>query len=329
MSTTSDIPDGLQTLKPFIQRANEETHEIELLHIIEQTNYVLNLMDELEQEKEELKPAPEEGRAIMELFALKMFGKAEQALENGRCDKILAKIFYTSSILMEACKQFGDLAEDVQKKQKYARWRAAQITKAVNSGETLDLSGEHQESDEDSMQQSSITPSNPFQQNRAPQQQRDIMDTTNDDEDDFSRLQNQFNQQHASFSNPNPPMTSSIHSTTSTGSNASGNSGALGFGGADQQYNYDFEQHQQPKSLPPVPSANMPSQQTPTHQNQSFTNHSNGNSSGYAPQQNDLTDEDIEEAQKLTKYAISALQFYDVPVAIQNLRDALARLGAR
>ena len=47
----------------------------------------------------------------------------------------MAKLFFTSSQIFEVLKVFGDLTEEIVQKTKYAKWRAAYITKCIKNGE--------------------------------------------------------------------------------------------------------------------------------------------------------------------------------------------------
>ena len=94
MTTSTDLPSCLKPILPYIQRSNELeakqpivsyyclTYALqEGINLIngnkEAEKYLLILMDKLEKQKKELNPKQEEGRAIVELFALKMFKKAD------------------------------------------------------------------------------------------------------------------------------------------------------------------------------------------------------------------------------------------------------------
>jgi vacuolar protein sorting-associated protein VTA1 len=149
------FPKILKPILPFLQRANDfekraplvafycRTYAAQLgITIIqssqtkeeEPTRMLIDLMDKLESDKQQLNANTEEGRATVELFALKMFKKADDADRAGRHDAIVARLFYASSVLMEVTKQFGELTEDIMEKQKYARWKAAEISRAIKTG---------------------------------------------------------------------------------------------------------------------------------------------------------------------------------------------------
>lgn len=156
MSLEGTIPNVLKPILPYLQRANDfekraplvafycRTYAaqvgIQLIRQVqdkEATNYIFQLMNQLEQDKNQLNPNTEEGRATVEVFALKMFKKADDHDRAGQHTAVVAKLFYASSILMEVTKQFGELSEDLMEKQKYARWKAAEISRAIKTGNPI------------------------------------------------------------------------------------------------------------------------------------------------------------------------------------------------
>ncbi|XP_019459629.1 PREDICTED: protein HOMOLOG OF MAMMALIAN LYST-INTERACTING PROTEIN 5-like isoform X2 [Lupinus angustifolius] len=75
-----------------------------------------------------------EDNLYVEGFALNVFGKADKQDRAGRADLNTAKTFYASSIFFEILNQFGALQPDLEQKQKYAVWKAADIRKALKEG---------------------------------------------------------------------------------------------------------------------------------------------------------------------------------------------------
>ena len=105
----NDYPASLKPLVPYIQRANEfekrapivsfycRTYAAQLgISIIqsqdqaddEATNLLTGLMDQLEQDKEQLniEAQEDEAKGVVEVFALKVFKKADDADRAGRHD---------------------------------------------------------------------------------------------------------------------------------------------------------------------------------------------------------------------------------------------------
>jgi vacuolar protein sorting-associated protein VTA1 len=86
------------------------------------------MKDELNEEHDELE---------CESFALQIFVKADRADRGGSRGMNTAKMFYASSIFFNVLRQFdadGKLDADIENKQRYAEWRAAEITKACREG---------------------------------------------------------------------------------------------------------------------------------------------------------------------------------------------------
>ncbi|KAJ4826014.1 hypothetical protein Tsubulata_023004 [Turnera subulata] len=139
-------------LLPYLQRADElQKHEPLVayycrLYAMEKglkippsertktTNALLvSLMNQLEKDKKSVKLGPEDNLHV-EGFALSVFGKADKQDRAGRADLNTAKTFYAASIFFEILNQFGALQPDIEQKQKYAVWKAADIRKALKEG---------------------------------------------------------------------------------------------------------------------------------------------------------------------------------------------------
>ncbi|XAR56740.1 hypothetical protein NMG60_11037325 [Bertholletia excelsa] len=139
-------------LLPYLQRADElQKHEPLVayycrLYAMERglkipqsertktTNSILiSLMNQLEKDKKSLKLGPDD-HLHLEGFALNVFAKADKQDRAGRADLSTAKTFYAASIFFEILNQFGELQPDLEQKQKYAAWKAADIRKALKEG---------------------------------------------------------------------------------------------------------------------------------------------------------------------------------------------------
>ncbi|KAI9029375.1 Vta1 like-domain-containing protein [Hyaloraphidium curvatum] len=101
--------------------------------------YLYGLMDRLEQEKKSLSNMEAMtddivAKAYIENFALKIFSNADNEDRAGQATKKTAKTFLAASMFLELLKIFGDLEEEVDQKMKYARWKTADIIKAINEG---------------------------------------------------------------------------------------------------------------------------------------------------------------------------------------------------
>ncbi|GFZ04962.1 hydroxyproline-rich glycoprotein family protein [Actinidia rufa] len=139
-------------LLPYLQRADElQKHEPLVayycrLYAMERglkipqsertktTNSLLiSLMNQLEKDKKSVKLGPDD-HLHLEGFALNVFAKADKQDRAGRADLNTAKTFYAASIFFEIVNQFGELQPDLEQKQKYAVWKAADIRKAMKEG---------------------------------------------------------------------------------------------------------------------------------------------------------------------------------------------------
>ncbi|KAF9612303.1 hypothetical protein IFM89_038873 [Coptis chinensis] len=139
-------------LLPYLQRADElQKHELLVayycrLYAMERglripqkdrtkttSSILVSLMNQLEKDKKSLKLGPEDNLYV-EGFASNVFAKADKQDRAGRADLNTAKAFYAASIFFEILNQFGELQPDLEQKQKYAVWKAAEIRKALKEG---------------------------------------------------------------------------------------------------------------------------------------------------------------------------------------------------
>ncbi|EEY66038.1 vacuolar protein sorting-associated protein VTA1 [Phytophthora infestans T30-4] len=155
------VPPTFKTLLPFIRRAEEldrdtSRPESKLIAYFcrqyamelgiklrendssnEATDYLLSLMDRLEEEKNKLPDfTQEEGKEICEDFAMEIFSKADDEDRAGMATKSTARTFYAAGTFFDILSQFGDLSEDVVEKRRYCKFKAATILKAIKEGKT-------------------------------------------------------------------------------------------------------------------------------------------------------------------------------------------------
>ncbi|KAH9273985.1 hypothetical protein BASA83_003620 [Batrachochytrium salamandrivorans] len=83
------------------------------------------------------------GYAHVENFALRIFINADNEDRAGRASKKTAKTFLAASIFLELLKTFGALDSEVQQKIRYAKFKAADIIKALKRA--VFQSQDHQE----------------------------------------------------------------------------------------------------------------------------------------------------------------------------------------
>ncbi|THU58073.1 hypothetical protein C4D60_Mb03t10350 [Musa balbisiana] len=156
MSNMGSEAEPAKLLLPYLQRADElQKHEPLVayycrLYAMERglkipqkdrtktTNaLLLSLMNQLEKDKKSVKLGPDD-YLYVEGFASNLFAKADKQDRAGRSDLNTAKTFYAASIFFEILCQFGELQPDIEQKQKYAVWKAADIRKALKEGRKPD-----------------------------------------------------------------------------------------------------------------------------------------------------------------------------------------------
>ncbi|CAA0833629.1 Protein HOMOLOG OF MAMMALIAN LYST-INTERACTING PROTEIN 5 [Striga hermonthica] len=139
-------------LLPYLQRADElQKHEPLVayycrLYAMERglripqkertktTNALLvSLINQLEKDRKSLTLGPDDYLHV-EGFASNVFSKADKQDRAGRANLNTAKTFYAASIFFEILNQFGEIQPDLEQKQKYAVWKAADIRKALKEG---------------------------------------------------------------------------------------------------------------------------------------------------------------------------------------------------
>ncbi|KAJ3257456.1 Vacuolar protein sorting-associated protein vta1 [Boothiomyces macroporosus] len=107
----------------------------------ESQQFISSLMDKLEQDKVKLAEYEainddDVGYAHLENFGLKIFLNADNEDRNGLASKKTVKTFVAASVFLECLKIFkdGELDDDIKQKIKYAKYKAADIMKALNEG---------------------------------------------------------------------------------------------------------------------------------------------------------------------------------------------------
>ncbi|KAF5727933.1 vacuolar protein sorting-associated protein VTA1 [Tripterygium wilfordii] len=229
-------------LLPYLQRADElQKHEplvayycrlfamekglrIPQSERTKTTNALLvSLMKQLEKDKKSLKLSPEDSLHL-EGFALNLFAKADKQDRAGRSDLNTAKTFYAASIFFEILNQFGPVQPDLEQKQKYAIWKAADIRKALKEGRKPnpgppvaddDLSvlsstpsgeydlGPPQNSVTSSRPESDLSPQ--FQDRVPPQFQDKLNDPHSANIPRSSQFDDKLNNEHSASIPPSPP----------------------------------------------------------------------------------------------------------------------------
>ncbi|CAB1440495.1 unnamed protein product [Pleuronectes platessa] len=269
--------------------------------------FLIKLMDQLESMKKEMSDHDSitqevVGNAHIENYALKMFIYADNEDRGGRFHKNMIKSFYTSSLLLDVLCVFGELSEENIQHRKYARWKATYIHNCLKSGETpqsgpIAMEGDGEADEFGAAGFSGFSQGGSFR--GAPPSQSF---------DDQSQ-------------DPGPAPGFGFTPGPGQGPSAPSGPGTINYNnvhippGAHAPANTPAElPPPAAEGVKPVPLPRSVPAVDPTLLN--------------AQQQGGvhLTPEDFTKAQKLCKYAGSALQYEDVGTAIQNLQKALKLL---
>ncbi|KND01035.1 uncharacterized protein SPPG_04128 [Spizellomyces punctatus DAOM BR117] len=297
-------PDELKFVNAYLQRAQElQTKEPIVAYYCkyyaaklaidkggkskEAQLFLLGLMDELEQDRKNISGNEAVtndvvGYAHIENFALRIFTNADNEDRQGRASKKTAKTFLASSIFLELLKVFGEIDTEVQDKIRYAKFKAADIIKALREGRTPTPGMPGEQPPESAQPTAPPEPhpnfGTPYDPSYTPTQPTFDANVSHSGE--------------ASYASPSSHCPS--HQTPFTGSETRPyvhpSAPSAGSG------------HHSPSPAPASPSSLAPKG--------SF----------------EVNYKTVQAAQKHSRFAISALQYDDIPTAIDNLEQALALL---
>ncbi|KAJ2618343.1 hypothetical protein EV177_000062 [Coemansia sp. RSA 1804] len=166
MADLKNLPDELRDLAPYLQRAHEVAKVDPVVSYFskyyavrvgitgggsssgsggdrtstkESQAYLAGLMDQLEDEKKRLgadESMRDDGAASRHCatFALRVFAKADTEDREMRATRTTARNFIVASQFLQIVAAFGPLPDDVAEKIRYAKWRAAEILRAIREG---------------------------------------------------------------------------------------------------------------------------------------------------------------------------------------------------
>ncbi|KAF2084010.1 DUF605-domain-containing protein [Saccharata proteae CBS 121410] len=315
--------------------------------------YTTTLMDKLEQTKE--KHSDEDAihddvaaRAYVEQFALQTFQRADNAVRANKASAQTADTFRAAATFIDLITTWGPLDPDLASKSKFAKYHALRIAKALKSGEDPNLSNPSPEPEPFAAEDSApaLDPNDPEVQRINGTATQGLHATV---EDEFAAPAGQdyapeavYTSEAAQHPHDVSPMDIPEERRASAASSVGGGYfpavptftseiAAPSMPTADDEHMAnntpgapaapldprDYYQPPPPPALAPTavppPSAPVPSV----------------NESVALPLGAYKTDEDaVMQAQKHAKWAISALNFEDVPTAVEELRVALRALGA-
>jgi vacuolar protein sorting-associated protein VTA1 len=102
--------------------------------------FLYALFDKAEQSKAAfgIEQIEDSKQIICENFALSVFSKADEEDRKGMTSRTTAMSFYAAAIFLDILDQFGPADEEISEKRVYAKWRSAEIMKALKEGRTPD-----------------------------------------------------------------------------------------------------------------------------------------------------------------------------------------------
>lgn len=146
-------PESLKPIRKFMARAREIeavqpvvayycnyhslTKAIELRDAADTSanRFVTGLLEKCETAKSALPPGDKDShRAAVIEFALTVFDRADTDDRNELATKDTALTFYAAMCFLEVCSVFGPLSPELDERLRYAKWKAADITKALKEG---------------------------------------------------------------------------------------------------------------------------------------------------------------------------------------------------
>jgi len=325
MSSLGKPPEELASLQPFLQKADEiEAKEKVVAYYLRyyaaklgigcvsnhkgSQVFLGKIIDSLEQIKKELRNSEllnndTAAYAHVENIALKIFLVADNEDRAGQASKKTAKMFYTASIFLEALKVFGELEPEIAEKLKYARWKATTILRASKEGtpSATETFGTNPTDIEQNINNRSWVPPHEttIQKDINMRSTKNLPpfhhSTTNDD---FSTLSSS-NLSPRSGSLPFPRNTTTTATTsTSLQTNVGPSKSTI----SNMVDHTTISRSSMTMPLPQPAAALSTTEYTTMYK--------------YNPK-------DIDQATKLCKHTLSALQYQDVSIAITNLKKAL------
>ncbi|XP_051158931.1 vacuolar protein sorting-associated protein VTA1 homolog isoform X2 [Leptopilina boulardi] len=302
----------------------------------EETNFLMKLMDWLEVTKKSLHDNEAitnnvAAQAHLENWALKLFLYADKSDRASNFGKNVIQSFYTAGLLYDVITTFGDLTEEAAQNRKYAKWKAAYIHNCLKNGETPVAGpiGEEEDSgsqsvdnlasidDDNDTEKQNIEPDQNSEENNENQAEENNAEKEPDEAEE-----NQTEESGEAADEPNEEV-------SDTGiSSPPPNTDAFGFPSVPSSSNSNISPPK-PLNIPsenenfipvePNPYNPAPTPTNPNNGQQSFQNFNNLKTVGGVT----LSVEQMTKAQKLIKWAGSALNYDDVPTTVLNLQKAL------
>ncbi|XP_044009205.1 vacuolar protein sorting-associated protein VTA1 homolog isoform X2 [Aphidius gifuensis] len=324
----SDLPATLKSIKPYLKTSNE--HEVRdpvvsywaRLYALqtgikigkspEERSYLMKLMDWLEKFKKEHSDNEAitneiAAQAHLENWILTIFTHADEQDRAGNFSMSLVQGFYTAGILYDIMSTFGELTEEVIQNRKYAKWKATYIHNCLKNGQTP-IAGPIENGEG-----GSPAPRNQEKKMNEEQWPDDVIEEDNDKtksvvSDDTDELPGPANDGDEVEAPPQVPP----------------NNDAYGFPAVPTSNSNVTPGNPAPSSTPSYPSfpaspSTPNAGYSPAPKHQPLPDYSTHEQTGNV----NLDAEQMNKAQKYIKWAGSAINYDDIPTAVDNLRKAL------
>lgn len=238
------------------------------------------------------------GQAHYENFVVNLFNKADTLDREGTANKTTIRMFFMAALLFEAMVVFGPLTDEISKRAKYAKFKAAYIQKCLKAGQTP-KPGPVEDIEDPTYSQTATNPDEP--NSSEPTTSTNTLPPAGPASNYIAPTPGKTDTQDTFILTPSPAP---IYPP-------------------------------QPPTRPSVPSS-TPSKTSVSPSDQQSTEPANNTSSAGASSLSattflatngvHLTAEDIIKGQRYCKFATSALQYDDIQTAVDNLEKALRLL---
>lgn len=356
------IPAELKKVTPFVRRAEELDRSsktnpesrlvayycrqyavhigIPLAHSPVSKQCLGTILGELEQEKAAMSNfTRDESKFVCRKFADGIFDKADGEDRLGMANKTTAKTFYAAASFYEILQQFyepeevSEEREEELKRQKYSKWKATEILKAIREGRepTPGGYGENLEEEEEEEEETAAETTNEKQDDSMPlapmPPPAPVVETVQDDDDDDEPAQESMQ--------PPPPQEEEEQDYNDEGTEV----GLAGLGPPpaypgesmpDEVFVADSNPpaastDRPPIAPPPIYKPPPPATKSPAKKSSSFfgmvKKKSPANGGGK------VSKAALADAVELTSFALAALKDKDAELGAQRLEQALAALG--
>ncbi|RCI10880.1 hypothetical protein L249_5206 [Ophiocordyceps polyrhachis-furcata BCC 54312] len=264
------------------------------------------------------------GQAYVEQFANETFARAERALRADKVTRQTADTFDAAATFFDLTREWGTPDAETLQKIKFAKWNAARILKAIREGKDPNESNPAKQPSAD--QQVQLSPDDPSV--------RQIISPPPPAAVDGDEPAVAVDHEHSAAEAPPRDEGGYFPPVPSDAAVPAAGQGPVSFAPSDPMSTSPPTTQTDNPQFPPGPSApppqfmpSSPSFRAVATSPPAFSPPPQATSS-VAPRASMTSQRDINDAQKHAKWAISALNFDDVPTAVKELRNALQKLGS-